>query len=75
MEVLISAAGVGKTGDLTSLRAWLESAEDGRLRELACVPSTGDTLGFGVVEICAPVVMAEGLPTLISFEFSGTTED
>jgi hypothetical protein len=66
MEVVISASGDENVSDLASLRAWLDSAGPETPWKLAPEsPSSGDSLGFGVAEICAIVAVVEGLPALI----------
>lgn len=66
VEVVISATGVEGISDLASLREWLDLAGDDASWKLTPEPPpSGDTLGFGVDEICAIVAVVEGLPPLI----------
>jgi hypothetical protein len=66
VEVVISATGDERASDLAELREWLDLAGDGAPWELAPEPPpSGDSLGFGIDELCAVVAAVEGLPPLI----------
>lgn len=67
MEVLISAERPGTSGELASLRAWLDSPGVSVPWELAQPTPADGTLGPGVDEICAIVQAAASLPVLIQW--------
>jgi hypothetical protein len=77
VEVLISTDRVGDSGDLASLRTWLDAPGADVPWELAPERPTGGTLGFGVDEICAVIVALEGLPLLIQWikSWSGSKQE
>jgi hypothetical protein len=78
VEVVISATGDEGISDLASLREWLDLAGDEASWKLTPEPPpSGDTLGFGVDEICAIVAVVEGLLPLFDRikEWFGTRQE
>ena len=64
---MISAKEGEGSGDLASLRAWLDAPGGDVQWELAPERPASGTLGFGVDEICAVIAALEGLPPLIQW--------
>jgi hypothetical protein len=67
VEVVISADGAADSGDLASLRAWLDASGTDALWELAPERPALGTLGIDVGVICAFVSAVEGIPLLIQW--------
>ena len=72
LEVLISADRTDDSGDLASLRAWLDAPGLTVPWELVPERPASGTLGCGVDEICAVAAALEGLPPLIQWIKSWT---